>query len=315
MKRSHLFIIILLLLVLIGLLIYLCFFRQPENGSHSETDSGSPPPVENQSESARQTDALASEELQNGLMAEVVRVARTADGLVEVRWRYRNPTGKTINLCSNDGGEALAAGLYCSSGGQKYTPAELSGGRRLASEIGWTDVLPGKSVMFWAKFDVPAENVHIAFFVPGLLMPMEDLAVASYEQPAPADHPDELLAKEQHTSGLVVEVERVRRTTEDLVEVRWRYRNRTDEGIQLFDSQQARELPLRVYLVEDATRADYSVHRDAEGVPTASESAFTVVAAGKSVTLFARFPGPPQTSESVTFYVPDTPPLTGLTIE
>lgn len=57
------------------------------------------------------------------------------------------------------------------------------------------------------------------------------------------------------------------------------------------------------------------VHCDAEGVPTASEIAFTTVAAGKSVTFFARFPGPPQTSKSVTFYIPDTPPLTGLTIE
>jgi len=315
MKRFQLLIIILLLLVLIGLLVYLCFFRQPETEPHSQLDSSSPPPVESQPGPDQQTDALASEELQSGLVAEVVHVARTADGLVEVRWRYRNPTETQINLCSNDEGQRLVAGLYCSSGGQKYKPAELSGGKRLASPIPWTDVPPSKSVLFWAKFDVPAENTHIAFFVPGLLLPMEDLAVASSEQPAAAETSDDVLAAERHTTGLIVEVEKVRRTAEDLVEVRWRYRNPTDQGIQLFNSQQARDLPFAVYLVDNATRTEYLVHCDAEGVPTASASGFTTVAPGKSVTVFARFPGPPQASESVTFYVPYTPPLAGLRIE
>jgi len=86
-------------------------------------------------------------------------------------------------------------------------------------------------------------------------------------------------------------------------------------NMHLFDSQQARELPSRVYVVDDATRTAYLVHRDAEGVPTASEGAFTTVPPGKSVTFFARFPGPPPPSKSATFYLPDTPPLSGLTIE
>lgn len=315
MKRLPLFVIILLLLVLIGLLVYFCFFRQPETDSRTDTESSEPQPVDNQPEPAQQTDALASEELQSGLIAEVVRVARTVDGFVEVRWRYRNPTERQINLCSNDGGEALVAGVYCSSGGQKFAPAELAGGKRLASEIRWTDVPPDKSVLFWAKFDVPAENAHIAFFVPGLLLPMEDLAVAPREQPSSAESPGEVLAAEQHIAGLRVEVLRARRTNEDLVEIRWQYRNPTKQDIHLFDSQQARELPSRVYLADDATRTAYLVHRDAEDVPTASAGAFTTVPPGKSVTFFARFPGPPQTSQSATFYVPDAPPLTGLTIE
>lgn len=314
MKRSHLFIIV-LLLVLIGLLIYLCFFRQSETGSSSETDSSTPPPVESQPEPDQQSGVLASEELQSGLIAEVVRVARSADGFVEVRWRYRNPTEQTVNLCSNDRGAVLVAGLYCRSGGQKHVPVVLSEKRRLASEIPWTDVPPGKSVLFWAKFDVPADNSHIAFFVPGLLLPMEDLAIASHEPPAGAELPTDTLADEQHNRGLVVEVERLRRTSEDLVEVRWRYRNPTGQTIQLFDSQQAQELPLRIYIVDDATRAEFSVHRDADGVPTASEAAFTTVPGAKSVTFFARFPGPGKESQSVSFYVPDTPPLTGLAID
>lgn len=315
MKRSQLSIIILLLLVLIGLLIYLCFFRHPETDPRKKSDSSSPPPVETQPEPAPQTDALASEELQSGLVAEVVQVARTADGLVEVRWRYRNPTETQINLCSNDEGQRLVAGLYCSSGGQKFKPAELSGGKRLASPIPWTDVPPGKSVLFWAKFGVPAENTHVAFFVPGLLLPMEDLAVTPHEQATSVETADDALAAQRHTTGLIVEVEKVRRTAEELVEVRWRYCNPTEQGIQLFNSQQARDLPFAVYLVDDATRTEYLVHRDTDGVPTASESGFTTVAPGKSVTVFARFPGPPQTGKSATFYVPDTPPLTGLTIE
>jgi len=186
--------------------------------------------------------------------------------------------------------------------------------RRLASEIPWTDVSPGNSALFWAKFDVPAENSHTAFFVPGLLLPMEDLAIASSEPPSSAELPEDSLAAEHHNNGLFVEVESLRRTSEDLVEVRWRYRNPTGQTIQLFDSQQARELPLRVYLVDDATRTEYSVHRDADGIPTASDAAFTTVPGGKSVTFFARFPGPGQESQSVSFYVPDTPPLTGLAI-
>jgi len=313
MKRSHLFVIIVLLLILIGLLVYLCFFKQPETDSHAEQDLELPPPSGADPAPSQQTDALATEELQSGLIAEVVRVNRASDGLVEVRWRYRNPTEQLINLCSNDEGKALVAGLYCTSGGEKHTPAEISDGRRLASDIGWTDVPPGQSVLFWARFDVPAGSPHVAFFVPGLLLPMEDLAVA--EQASIAEPQDGVLATEPHITGLIVEVLRVRRTKEDLVEVRWRYRNQSDEGVHLFDSGQAEALPSRICLIDDATRIEYLVHRDDEGVPTASSVAFTNVPPGKSVTFFARFPALPDRSMYATFYVPDTPPLAKLMIE
>ena len=318
MKRVVLFAAIVLVLLLIALLVFLLFFMwmKPDSGAGSlQRDASSSPEPDDRSAPAQQTDALASEELQSGLIAEVVRVARGRDGLVEVRWRYRNPTDKPITLCSNDEGKRLAAGVYCSSGGEKHTPVEFPSGKRLASEIGWTTVSPGKSVVFWAKFDVPAENPHVAFFVPGLLLPMEDLPVAADEPPSVTETPGDVLAAGAHVTGLVVEVLRVRRTPENLVEVRWRYRNPTDQGIQLFSSTEAEALPSRVFLVDDAARSEYLVHRDADGVPTASRGAFTVVAPGKSVTFFARFPAPPETSKSITFYVPDTPPLTGLTID
>ncbi len=318
MKRFVLFAVIVLVLLLIALLVFLFVFMRTKPDSDADSlqrGASSSPGPDGRSAPAQQTGALASEELPSGLIAEVVRVARGKDGLVEVRWRYRNPTDKPITLCSNDEGKRLAAGVYCSSGGEKHTPVEFPSGKRLASEIGWTTVPPGKAVLFWAKFDVPAENPHVAFFVPGLLLPMEDLPVGADEPPSVTETPADVLAAGAHVTGLMVEVLRVRRTPEDLVEVRWRYRNPTDQHIHLFSSTDAEALPSRVFLVDDAARSEYPVHRDADGVPTASRAAFTTLAPGKSVTFFARFPAPPETSRSMTFYVPDTPPLADLTIE
>ncbi len=314
MKRFYLLLAILLVLLVIGFLLW--WFLGLKEPAVKETDPSPPPPVSSGLPVfSQQTDSLASEELQSGLVAEVTRVVRGKDRFVEVRWQYRNPTEQGITLCSNDEGKALIAGLYCSSGGKKFAPIELPSGKRLASEIRWTNVPPGKSVLFWAKFDIPAENPHVAFFVPGLMLPMEDLAVSQDAIPSARQTSAEVLAAEPHIRGLIVEVLRVRRTPEGFVEVRWRYRNQTNQTIQLFDTGEGQSLPSRVFLVDDATGGEHLVHRDKDGVAMASRVAFTTVAPGKSATFFARFPGLPQASGSITFYVPDTPPLAGLEIE
>ena len=271
-----------------------------------------PPASAAEQSSALPVDVLASAALQNRLLAEVTRVARVSDGLVEIRWRYRNPTAEQINLCSNDGGRELIAGVYCSAGGEKHLPVLLPSGKRLASDIHWTDVPSGQSVQFWAKFDVPATQEQIALFLPGTQMPMADLAVTAEPPPAP-QLPADVLAVAPHLAGLVVEVLRVQRTKDDLVEIRWRYRNPSKEAIHLFSSGDAEVLPSRIFLLENTNRKEYPVHRDADGAPTATKIGFTNIAAGQSVTLFARFSGPPITGGSLTFYVPDTLPLGDLT--
>jgi hypothetical protein len=291
------FIIFLLLLIICGIAAFFLFFRSP--------------PKEGM-QIARvyeQMDALASKKLSNGLVLELIDAVRQKDGLAELKWRYCNPTPNKIMLCSNDEGKRLRDSVYCEYAGEKYYPYKFSD-NKLISDIGWVDVETGKTRMFWARFDVTVDEKDpiISLSIPGLLLPFEDIKLRE-----PDDKKEGITETapptEKHSTGLTVSVSRVKKSSGRLVEVRWEYSNPTDKPILLFSTDTAESLPSQIYLENNSSRKIQGVHRDSKGIPSASVLPFTVVKPKETVNVFAKFPVEINDNDTLTFYLPDTPPI------
>jgi len=290
-------IIFLLLLIICGIGVFFLFFRTPAEESPQITEVHG------------QTGALASQKLSNGLLLELIAADRQKDGLVESRWRYHNPSSTKIRLCSNDEGKRLREGVCCECAGKKYYPYKFSD-NELISNIGWVDVEPGKTRTFWAKFDLPAneKTPTLSLFIPGLLLPFEDIKVREIGNAA--ENGEKYAA--EHSSGLIIEVSRVKKSSGGLLELRWKYSNPTNEAILLFSTDDAESLPSRIYLESDGSRIVYAVHKDSQGVPSASMLPYTTVQPMGKIEVFAKFQVEVKDNDTFTLYLPDSTPITGL---
>jgi hypothetical protein len=258
-------------------------------------------------------DSLDSKEMKNGLVLELLQAKKAADGLIEMRWRYVNPKSETITLCSNDQGTVLRDSIYCEYAGEKYHPFKTADGK-LISTIGWVDVEPGKARSFWGRFDVPVtkEEPTVSLSFPGLLLPFEDIKVEGLSDKETAEARPRNDVAARHATGLIVSASRVKKSSGGLVEVRWGYLNPTKENILLVTSDTAKMLPQQVLLEVDATKTVNGVHRDSKGVPTASELPYTVLKPGENVEVFAKFAIEAKPDDTLTLYLPDANPISGL---
>ncbi len=251
----------------------------------------------------------AAKKLANGLILDVLEAKKMPDGLIELHWRYQNPTSETINLCSTDGGKILRDGIYCEYAEKKYYPF-IHNQNKLISEIGWVDVQPGKSRDFWSRFEIPiTENdASVSLFVPGLSLPFDDVKVDFKKK--------QTTQKENftahHSSGLTVKVSRVKQLSPDLIEIRWVYFNPTKENILLCSTDYAAQLPTLIFLELDSSKNIQPVCKDPQGIFSASQLPYTTITPGESIEVFAKFAINVNPEDSLTLYLPDTTPLSHL---
>jgi hypothetical protein len=121
---------------------------------------------------------LATEKHEKGLVVEVTEVKPDAERpLLTIRWRYRNPTKRTVQLfgegptfvvpARSDERWLFVHGIYFLAGGKdddnqfRHSVVKDSGGKSWCKPIGKKPVriAAGEDYDFWAKFDLPAENV------------------------------------------------------------------------------------------------------------------------------------------------------------
>jgi hypothetical protein len=133
------------------------------------------------------------------------------------------------------------------------------------------------------------------------------------EAAAPAEEARKpgVLASETLPDGWVVEVLDLQRTSGNMLKMRWRYRNATDE--RHFAKAGGSFYWEKVYLFAPATQKQYHIARAPDGTWMAGGGGAWVKPNGASE-LWAKFPAPPATTRKVTVYLPDVPPLEDLRI-
>jgi hypothetical protein len=135
------------------------------------------------------------------------------------------------------------------------------------------------------------------------------------------------LATEKHKTGLLVDVKRIQRTSDGYLTIRWRYRNPTDEPIELFGwyglglaPENSGKLMLdALYFVDSSdTKAPrkHMIVRDNNGVRLAYEftSSTTTVKGKSELEMWAKFPAPPASCTSITLYMRDVSPFEDLPV-
>jgi hypothetical protein len=160
---------------------------------------------------------------------------------------------------------------------------------------------------------------------------------AAPPEPRPANPPgggDGILARAAHETGLIVEVLEVRPDRNEMLYIRWRYRNPTENPIQLIAATprfQGTETPpntaekflAAVYYSEGKIETDpasrHSVVRQAgTGLPIAKDlgKAAVVIRPGQQFEVWAKFTLPhARTEKTITFHVMGTPPLEDVPIQ
>ena len=226
-------------------------------------------------------------------------------------------------MCSNDQGKLLRDSIYCEYAGEKYYPFKFAEGK-LISHIGWVDVESGKARPFWGRFDIPVtgKEPKVSLSIPGLLLPFEDIKVEGLEkeedskdQKKPKPKPKPKPKKEfsvRHATGLIVSASRVKKSSGGLVEVRWSYHNPSKENILFVTSDTAKLLPTQILLEVDGSRTIKGVHKDSKGAPSASALGYTVLKPGENVEVFAKFKVEVKPEDTLTLYLPDANPISGL---
>ena len=289
------------------------------------------PPTSNQKD-AVSAKPLASDSISGGAIVEIWRVFRSSDGLLQIQWAYRNPTGKTINLLGAAEGRDLLKGTYIidpkekkkysvarvtnKPAAMKGRPSAASEDEPLASRIESVYLEPGESVMLWAKFPaLPDSAKEVTFYLPNAA-PQEDLPIAAAGEAvlaADTSSPNQLPTAVGRQGGLAVEITRVRRTSDGLIEVRWQYVNRGQQQIQVFSAGEARDFASQTFLEDPAAKIRYSVAVDTRSAPIMSQAKSLSLEPGSSEPFWAKFTIPAGVTR-VCLYLPNTLPVEDLTI-
>jgi len=131
---------------------------------------------------------------------------------------------------------------------------------------------------------------------------------------------DALALREHEVGGVEVELREVQRTRGDTLNVRWRYRNTTQENKVLATGlgwYTPYKLTGDTYHIDPVNQKKYLVITDAERRPVAnsfcSEHEVTL-GAGQTVNSWAKFPAPPPNVRTISVYIPGVMPFEQIAI-
>ena len=139
----------------------------------------------------------------------------------------------------------------------------------------------------------------------------------------PIPRNEKVLALEEHENGLDVALLSVKRASDNTLNVKWRYINRTDDEITLCKLGSAVNCHpangsswlANVYIVDNANQKKHLVVK-ADGNPMTTKVRHpTKLSPGSTYKVWAKFPAPPVEVDSVSVYIPGTAPIEDVRIE
>ena len=139
----------------------------------------------------------------------------------------------------------------------------------------------------------------------------------------PIPRNEKVLALEEHENGLDVALLSVKRASDNTLNVKWRYINRTDDEITLCKLGSAVNCHpangsswlANVYIVDNANQKKHLVVRANKNPMTTKVKRDTKLSPGGTYKVWAKFPAPPVEVESVSIYIPGTAPIEDVRIE
>ncbi|MCA1827945.1 MAG: hypothetical protein LC689_13540 [Myxococcales bacterium] len=142
------------------------------------------------------------------------------------------------------------------------------------------------------------------------------VVVALVLLPALAKADEPLRAQDSDVAGVKAEVLQAHRTSDGMLEVRWRWHNTTSAPVRLLNKASVGDaLKKETYLLDGANKTKYLVVRDQKGHVLASPLADGVyLKPDQSATAWAKFKAPPADVDKVTVVIPKTPPFDGIPI-
>ncbi|KZR75695.1 hypothetical protein [Prochlorococcus marinus] len=135
----------------------------------------------------------------------------------------------------------------------------------------------------------------------------------------PIPRNEKVLALEEHENGLDVALLSVKRASDNTLNVKWRYINRTDDEITLCNTYcytaSGSSWLANVYIVDNANQKKHLVVK-ADGNPMTTKVRHpTKLSPGNTYKVWAKFPAPPVEVENVSVYIPGTAPIEDVRIE
>ena len=245
---------------------------------------------------------------------DLTELSRTSDSEITVRWRYRNTAKERFALPHIDlvpqtrvldpVGKTIFGVLKDTSG--------ATVGSTTMDGITGRPIPAGASQAHWARLEPPPATVTALTILVQGCQPFDDVpfqgaaTTAQQMTPAPA-----IATQEGEAEGLMVELTRVRRGLGGSLTLTFRYRNSGTADYAFPHHPTVRE----AYLLDGKNRRKYTVVTDKQQHPICSETlnlqfpSGVKLKSGEAISLWAKFPAPPDSAKTVTVHLPFAPPF------
>jgi outer membrane protein OmpA-like peptidoglycan-associated protein len=245
---------------------------------------------------------------------DLTELSRTSESEITVRWRYRNTAKERFALPHIDlvpqtrvldpVGKTIFGVLEDTSG--------ATVGSTTMDGITGRPIPAGASQVHWARLEPPPATVTALTVLVQGCQPFDDVplqgAATTAQQMAPAPA---IATQEGEAEGLMVELTGVRRGLGGALTLTFRYRN-TGTSDYTFPH---RPVVRDAYFLDSKNRRKYTVVTDRQQNPICSETmnlqfpTGVKLTPGEALSMWAKFPAPPESTKAVTVHLPFAPPF------
>lgn len=116
--------------------------------------------------------------------------------------------------------------------------------------------------------------------------------------------------------GVTAELLSVTRTDGDTLTIKFKYANGSQKDVKLADLSEHSydNLAEKIYYIDGKNKKKYTVIKDSGGAPVASNMKGVQLAPGESKGAWSKLPAPPTGVNTISVYLPGTPPFEGVKI-
>ena len=116
--------------------------------------------------------------------------------------------------------------------------------------------------------------------------------------------------------GVTAELTSVTRTDGDTLTIKFKYTNGSQKDVKLAELSENSydNLAEKIYYIDGKNKKKYTVIKDSGGVPVASNMKAVQLAPGESKGAWSKLPAPPAGVNTISVYLPGTPPFESVKI-
>ncbi|HUE89214.1 MAG TPA: OmpA family protein [Vicinamibacterales bacterium] len=245
---------------------------------------------------------------------DLTELSRTASSELTVRYRYRNTAKRAFALQHAD--LVPRTRVFDPIGRTLFGVLEDSAGEAISSTnmdgITARPIPAAGSQNHWARLEAPPEGVtSLSVLIEGCL-PFDDVAIGGSGSEPPRTSPAPAIAsQEAEAEGLMAEITSISRSAGGVVTITMRYQNNGSKP-HVFPHA---PLIRGIYFLDPANRRKYEVARDRADQPLCSETlnynfpSGVQLRPGESISLWAKFGAPPESTRTVNVHLPMAPPF------